>query len=293
MQDLTPLKHNSGIRDLRYSFVNELLPLYERRECERIIEWVFHDLTGTEKTDFALYPERCLEAEKLSRVQDAMADLKRGKPVQYVLGYTEFCGIKLKVDEHVLIPRPETEELVKWTVDDHIGRQKLKILDIGTGSGCIAIALQKNLSAARVFAADISSGAILVAEMNARSHALPVTFFNLDILNPDGPQSKQVFDIIISNPPYITESEKRSMKLNVLEFEPHMALFVPNTDSMRYYKAIADLANRQLDDAGTVYIEINERFGKEVVKLFKNAGFSLVTLRKDMNGRDRMVRAVR
>jgi release factor glutamine methyltransferase len=293
MQDLLESPGGSGIRDLRALFVTELLPMYERRECDRIADWVFHSLAGVERTDFALYPDRVMPGDKLGPLINALKALKQGRPVQYVLGFTEFYGLRLEVNENVLIPRPETEELVKWTIDDHRGRKKLKILDIGTGSGCIAIALQKQLPSSHVYAGDISSGAMLTAERNAKAHSVPVNFFKLDILDPESPHIRLIYDIIISNPPYVTENEKKLMKANVLDFEPHQALFVPKEDPLLFYRAIAEFSNHQLDEAGTLYVEINERFAHEVARLFEQNGFSLVTIRKDLNGKDRMIRAVK
>lgn len=282
-----------SIREIRNNYIAGLTPLYERRECERIVEMVFQSLAGISRIDFALDPGRVIPETSLAELTRALEELKTGRPVQYVLGFADFFGLRIEVNESVLIPRQETEELVKWAIDDHRGRKKLKILDIGTGSGCLALTLQRFLPGSQVFAGDISSGAILLAEKNARSLSLPVTFFKLDILDHDNPPRRMTYDLIISNPPYVTMREQKFMKQNVLGFEPHEALFVPNDDPLMFYRAIIGFSSHHLDEAGAVYVEINEQLADDTARLFEKGGFSLVTVRKDLNGKARMIRAVR
>jgi release factor glutamine methyltransferase len=196
------------------------------------------------------------------------------------------------VNEQVLIPRPETEELVDWVVRDHLKRPGFRVLDIGTGSGCIAVALGKSLEEPYIMAVDKSPGAIALAVRNAFLHGAEVNFMLMDALDPKSHKGLGKFDVIVSNPPYVRLSEKNAMKSNVLDYEPHQALFVPDEDPLIFYRAIARIAGQDLDPGGSVYVEINEGLGKDTVQLFRSAGFGEVELRKDIHGKDRMVRAV-
>lgn len=213
--------------------------------------------------------------------------LQKNTPIQYVLGKTEFCGFNFYVDENVLIPRPETEELVSWIIAEN--QNATSILDIGTGSGCIAVTLAKNIKNAVVYALDNSVKAIEKASYNAKYNNADINFVCGDILSLTGLQNMK-FDCIASNPPYVRESEKQQMKANVLDFEPHSALFVPDDDTLKFYSAIADFAVSGLADNGKIYLEINENLGKETQHLFRQKGFSKSELRKDLNGKDRMLK---
>ncbi len=225
-----------------------------------------------------------------------MEELKTGKPLQYVLGETEFYGLRFKVNPSVLIPRPETEELVEWIISDlpkpKTSIEGLKIIDIGTGSGCIPISLKKNLPEAQLFALDISPEALDVSIQNAALNQTTVNFIQADILNLLNKQLiAEKFGIIVSNPPYVTDAEKEQMLPNVLQHEPHLALFVPDNDPLIFYKAIADFAIKHLDTTGSLYLEINENLGEETVQLLKQMGFKKIVLRQDLSGKDRMIRS--
>ncbi|MDR1197853.1 MAG: peptide chain release factor N(5)-glutamine methyltransferase [Prevotellaceae bacterium] len=213
--------------------------------------------------------------------------LQRHAPLQYVLGTAEFYGLNFEVDGNVLIPRPETEELVDWIIAD--SKDAPAIIDIGTGSGCIAIALAKNIKDAKVYAIDISGKAIKNAENNAENNNVRITFSCRDILSGDD-FTHVKFDCIVSNPPYVCESEKPEMKRNVIDFEPHSALFVPDSDALKFYGAIADFAISHLADGGKIYVEINENLAEETQSLFKQKGFKYTELRKDLNGKNRMLK---
>jgi len=216
--------------------------------------------------------------------------LKKHVPIQYILGETEFYGLPFRVNDSVLIPRPETEELVDWIRSENNRNEALNILDIGTGSGCIAIALKHEFPNAAVEAFDISDKALETARSNAGLNKLDVEFSKVDILNV-ADQSKK-WDIIASNPPYIPELEKSEIEANVLEHEPHLALFVPDNDPLLFYRHIALFAKKQLNPNGKLYFEIHRDYGKECMELLASLGFSEIELRKDISGNNRMIRSV-
>ena len=212
-----------------------------------------------------------------------------GTPIQQVLGYAYFCGMKLKVTPSVLIPRPETEELVRWVVDDFPAPHS--ILDIGTGSGCIAIALAKALPQTRLTAIDISDEALAVARENAKMHVADIDFIQADILNPNPSLANNRFDVIVSNPPYICNKEADEMEKNVLDHEPHVALFVPDDDPLLFYRAIAEKTLTMLTPDGTLFFEINRLYAQELTTMLQSMGFQHITVRQDQFNNDRMLRA--
>ena len=225
---------------------------------------------------------------------DALAGLKMHQPIQHILGKAYFYGLEIEVNEHTLIPRPETEELVSWVIQDARSNavpHKLRILDIGTGSGCIPIALALNLNNAVVESLDVSEEAIRIAEKNARNNNAVVSFRIQDIMNTD--LSHDSYDIIISNPPYVRKMEKAEMKSNVLDYEPHLALFVEDSDPLKFYRKITSLAASGLVSGGCLYFEINQYLGDEMVVLLKEAGFKDVELRKDIYGNNRMLKGIK
>ncbi|MFV0536967.1 MAG: peptide chain release factor N(5)-glutamine methyltransferase [Dysgonomonas sp.] len=226
--------------------------------------------------------------DQQQKIESIIQRLKEHEPIQYILGETEFFGLPFRVNRDVLIPRPETEELVELILkeNDRIG---LSILDIGTGSGAIAVALTKHMENSNVSAWDISSKALDVAVMNAKTNSTAVSFKEVDALS-EYPLDKK-FDIIVSNPPYVLENEKASIEQNVLDYEPHQALFVPNNDPLLFYKRIADIALNLLNPQGKLYFEINQAKGKEVVDMLKDRGFSNIALFQDLSKKDRMVRS--
>lgn len=262
-------------------------PIGEVTALTRIIAT---ELLGFSQTSFFLKDEVTLTAEQESQLCNTIERLKKHEPIQYIIGYCDFCGLTFKVTPDTLIPRPETSELVEWITEEQKG-DKVNILDIGTGSGCIAISLSCKLPGCNIAAWDISSGALAVAEENNRSNGTEVTFSQVDILvyQPQG----EMFDIIVSNPPYIKENEKKSMEANVLDWEPHTALFVPDNDPLLFYRAIAEKALAMLTSGGALYFEINRAHGAETVEMLKSLGYIETELRKDLAGNDRMIKAIR
>jgi release factor glutamine methyltransferase len=258
------------------------------------------------RIDLALQPDLELSDAEI-KVWDAILEqLKKEIPIQYLLGTTHFYGLNFSVNKNVLIPRPETEELVEWIIESQkskvgslksgAGSESLKILDIGTGSGCIAISLAKNLSNAHVFAIDISGNALATAKKNAIKNNVNVTFIQKNILETNSLSAveglEQPFDIIVSNPPYVRNLEKHEIKKNVLDNEPHLALFVDDNDALIFYRKISELAQKNLTPNGQLFFEINQYLGKETQELVQSLGFKNIELRKDIYGNDRMLRAM-
>ncbi|MDR2651041.1 MAG: peptide chain release factor N(5)-glutamine methyltransferase [Prevotellaceae bacterium] len=239
------------------------------------------------ETDFYTDKQKKLDEKFDDDFRKSLELLQQNTPVQYVLGTAEFYGLKFSVDKNVLIPRPETEELVDWIIAENKDVQT--IIDIGTGSGCIAVALAKNMKNTKIYALDISEKAITKAAQNAENNDVHIDFFCNDILCETNFTPIQ-FDCIVSNPPYVLESEKSKMKRNVLDFEPHLALFVMDDEPLKFYSAIADFAILHLSDKGKIYVEINENLAKETQNLFRQKGFEYIELRKDLNGKDRMMK---
>lgn len=278
---------------LRYkSICNELEPIYPLSEAKAIARMAIESVSNKKIHDAIANPQLTLSDGEITQLEYYISQLKLQKPIQYILGNTEFFGLNLKVTPSVLIPRLETEELVDWILTTH-NESSPSILDIGTGSGCIAIALAKNIPGAKVFALDISSEALEVASKNATENGVSLTLINENILNLPAELSGSPFDIIVSNPPYVRESEKELMAPNVLENEPELALFVSDVNPLEFYKAIASVAQKHLKPKGWVYCEINEAFGIETASVFAERGFVNVTLRKDINGKERMLRCRR
>ncbi len=244
------------------------------------------------RLDLALDPKKEISSEDINLFDEISLRLQQHEPIQYILGETEFFGLKFQVNKKVLIPRPETEELVSWILLD-LSEDKIsapKILDIGTGSGCIAISLAKNLPEAKLTALDISEEALVVASNNAEANEVDVKFKNQDILKLK--QAFNSFDIIVSNPPYVRDLEKKKMNRNVLENEPEGALYVRDNDPLIFYEAITKLAKESLGPGGLLYFEINQYLAEETEQLMKNAGF-ITTLKKDIFGNFRMIKGIK
>jgi len=279
-----------------YNLLNRLRKIYDEGEASAITDRVMEKITGSDKTERMMYKNETLSAAEETRLGEYTERLLRHEPLQYVLQEAWFYGLKLYVDEQVLIPRPETEELVDWILRDiksgnYPAEQSIKILDIGTGSGCISIALKKNLPGHfELWACDINEQALTVARKNADAAGVPVDFIGLDFLDPSQRLQLPVVDIIVSNPPYIPLSDKKTMNRNVTDFEPQTALFVPDEDPLVFYKAILDFAQTHLDEKGLIYTEIHEALGEAVSHFFSEAGYT-VECRKDMQGKDRMIKA--
>ena len=281
-------------------FKSELKDLYESDEVKNFISIAFENILDYTKTDLTLNMENTMSESELLKFNNVVKDLKKHNPIQYIFGRTNFYGLDFIVNENVLIPRPETEELVDLIVKDYstlnIQHSAFNILDIGTGSGCIAIALKKNIPNANVYALDISEKALKISEKNAKQNNVQINFVQADILvSPIRPftDSPIQFDIIVSNPPYVTHSDKKDMKKNVLDYEPPVALFVDDTDQLIYYKAISDFALKNLMTKGKLYFEINEKYGNELVNLIKEKGFKNVRIQKDINNKNRILQCTR
>ena len=301
-----------------------LYQLYDNREAATISDWVMEHVTGMRKIDRIMHKQSLLSPDRLTLLQQYTSELLTHKPVQYVLHEAWFCGMQFYVDENVLIPRPETEELVEWVVEEvgskkyevrntepKVGDRKSKvgnhkgegssyllpptsyfsILDIGTGSGCIPIALKKKIPQATVYACDVSEGALAVAAKNAAAQQTAVHFLNADFLDAATWPTLPAVDIIVSNPPYIPHHNQNSMLQNVLAYEPHLALFVPNEDPLLFYDAIARFAQQLLLPGGCIFAEIHEDLGEKTKALFESKGFT-AEVKKDFQGKDRMVKAM-
>jgi release factor glutamine methyltransferase len=272
---------------------DELKTVYESSEIQRIIILLLEEVKGLGSSASNFKSHEIISDEEMMQLEKYIYELNLHKPIQYVLGHAWFYGLKFLVNEHVLIPRPETEELCEWIISGNRVDKKLEILDIGTGSGCIAITLKKKLPSAKVSAIDISDGALQTATQNAILNNTDVTFLKGDILLKQQMKISQTkFDIIVSNPPYIRKNEMSAMNSSVKDFEPHLALFVDGEDPLIFYSSIADFAKQHLNADGKLFFEINQELGEGVVKLLNEKGFAKVELRKDMSGNNRMVAAV-
>ncbi|MEY5069893.1 MAG: peptide chain release factor N(5)-glutamine methyltransferase [Bacteroidota bacterium] len=267
--------------------------LYPEQEIKSLFFIMLKSRFRMDKAFYLSHQQELLSEQQLQDSSAILSALLTGKPIQYILGETEFYGLNFRVNTSVLIPRPETEELVKWILDELKDRNfdHPFILDIGTGSGCIPIALKSELPHASVFGLDISNEALATARNNALLNGLDVEFVEQDILEADHSFTDGSFDIIVSNPPYITIAEKTQMHQNVLDFEPHTALFVPDQDPLIFYDRIADFALKHLRKDGFLFFEINEHLGVETCHLLQVKGFQSIELKKDLFGRDRMIKA--
>lgn len=281
------------VKDVFVEYRTQLKALYDAQEADAITLTVLKEATGQSGAYLKAFHEYVLSTGQQDKVKTVLQELITGKPLQYVLGHTEFCGLQFKVNPSVLIPRPETEELVEWVLNSDLPQTAINILDIGTGSGCIAISLKKNIPNATVSAMDISADALTTAKENAQLNDVEVNFIEGDILNltHNSQLTTRNYNIIISNPPYVTPADQDLMHANVTDFEPHTALFVTQDDPLLFYKAIADLATKKLVKGGLLFFEINESYGIETVEMLKEKQFKDVELRKDMSGRNRMIKA--
>ena len=266
-----------------------LATVYSDGEIKALTRILATELLGVSQMAFYMKDDIALTAEQEALLNDAIERLQKHEPIQYILGYSDFCGLRFKVTPATLIPRPETSELVEWIANESNGTES--ILDIGTGSGCIAVSLASKLPKSSVSAWDISAEALAVAEENSKANSCTVTFKQVDILayEPAGEQ----FDIIVSNPPYIKEVEKEQMEANVLDWEPHTALFVPDCDPLLFYRAIAEKATTMLRPGGKLYFEINRAYGNDTCAMLASLGYTDIELRKDFADNDRMIRAVK
>jgi release factor glutamine methyltransferase len=284
------------LKELAAKFKEDLASLYEADEIQAIFFLSIAHYVNINRQAYLLNSELEIDPIKLGALIEVLSKLQASKPIQYILGVTIFYGLPFNVNESVLIPRTETEELVHWVIEiakdaaiTGVEPQAFNMLDIGTGSGCIAISLKKNLPRANVHAVDISRNALATAQQNALLNGVDVSFFERDILQAPNAALETQYSIMISNPPYITQTEKEQMHENVLANEPHSALFVTNEQPLIFYEAIADCALVNLVRGGLLFFEINEYLGDEMVELLSDKGFTNIILRKDMQGKDRMI----
>lgn len=282
------------IKALRLKFYDALNNLYCHSEIDvffySLMEYYFHK----PKVDVYLNQDQKLDQTSEIIMINALNELTNHKPLQYITSQTEFYGLKFNLSESVLIPRPETEELVEWIIKDHIFiENEFKILDLGTGSGCISVSLARFLKKSRVYAVDLSDKALVQAHENAKLNNVEVIFEVCDILDENLPDHFKNFEVFVSNPPYVRNLEKNEIKQNVMHYEPHMALFVTDNDPLEFYRAILQIATKRLVSGGKLYFEINQYLGIEMMDLVMSFGFYDIELKKDSFGNDRMLRAIK
>lgn len=270
-------------------FKDALTPIYDSMEAEQLFLIALEEIEGKTRIDLMMNPN--LETSKTVVWESVLEELVAEKPIQYIFGNAYFYGLTFTVNEHTLIPRSETEELVEWIINSVDQSKPIRILDIGTGSGCIGITLANELPLARVTLMDVSTGALETAKNNAIKNDVSVETILQDVLTLDTLKDK--YDIIVSNPPYVRNLEKVEIKNNVLDYEPHLALFVEDNDPLIFYRKIAQLANDNLSTGGMLFYEINQYLGEETKALFESHSFTNVELRKDMLGNDRMIKAIK
>ena len=280
-----------NVKQILNDIQKQLQTSFEARDAQLMAQWLIEDLLSVTTEKIIL--DAAVEVSELqqNQLEDAIRRLKMHEPIQYVLGKASFYGLDFKVTPAVLIPRPETEELIDVVLQNLDNSMPLSILDVGTGSGCIAITLAKKLPRARVYGLDTEEGALAVARENALLHQASISWIMADFLKAD--LHIEALDVLVSNPPYVTEEEKKVMQPNVLDYEPGAALFVPDSDPLVFYRTIASRGHALLKTGGKVFCEINEFLGPETIALFVNAGYQQVQLLKDMQGKDRVVSAVK
>ena len=275
--------------DAKDLLFQQLTLLYESREAEQIAHMILEHITGMNRSDRLINKQKELSPEQTTALEHYVVELATGKPVQYVIGEAWFAGLRFLVNEHTLIPRPETEELIEW-VKSVANPEPQSVIDIGTGTGCIPITLKKIFPLWRIQAIDLSADALETARLNAKLNDTEITYTQLDFLNEKDWSNLLQYNIIISNPPYIKISERTAMAKHVVDFEPHLALFVPDDNALIFYKKIASFGKTHLKENGLIFLEINQMFGKEVCTVFEQAGYQTI-LRKDLHGNDRMMMA--
>ena len=284
------------LNEARTVLSKELKNIYDSDELKNIADLVLEYVTGLPRMEQIRSKKPWLTCHELENLDTITERLKQSEPVQYVLGEAWFTGMKFKVNKNVLIPRPETEELVDWIVKElnvqySTPNTQCSMLDVGTGSGCIPIALKQKLPQAKISAVDVCSEALFTATENAVALEAYVNFILLDFLQEEKWNELDTYDVIVSNPPYVMQKEKDSMHKRVTSHEPSLALFVPDDDALIFYRKLADFSLLHLNTGGKLFVEINESLGKDVMDLFLSKGFAIVELRKDMQGKDRMIKA--
>lgn len=283
------------MKNIVNNMLHRLLEVYPEGEARALVRYVLEVRYNISIPDIYMGKDRHFSEEERAELDFIVERLLHQEPVQYILGQADFHGLTFHVAPGVLIPRPETEELVDWVLEELGKLKNATVLDVGTGSGCIAVSLAKTCPGAKVSALDVSPAALEIAHANAQAIGVEVNMLCGDILHPDGNDvlSKSSWDIIVSNPPYICDSEAMEMSKNVLGFEPHEALFVPDDNPLLFYKAIADYSIRKLNPEGKLFVEINRAYADEVMMLFSDTGFVGVELKKDMYDNNRMVKCIK
>ena len=289
------VKKNMILKEFKLFFNEALSAIYPKTEIDSFFFILMEEKLKLQRIDTVLKSDFLITEKNLIDLKNIIIRLQKEEPIQYIIGNTEFYGLPFLVDKNTLIPRTETEELVAWVLDEikvltNNKITELSILDIGTGTGCIPISLAKNLTSLNISAIDISPEALLIAKQNAILNKVTIEFIELDILNAES--LPQEYDVIISNPPYVRELEKEEIKNNVLENEPHLALFVADENPLIFYNKIADLAKQQLSENGMLFFEINQYLGKETINMLVKKGFKNIQLKKDLFGNDRMIKCV-
>jgi len=278
-----------NLKELKSSFQKKLSNTFAKEEIENFFYWIIEDVLDLKRIDINLNPEQNVENDKLKIIQSYLERLSNEEPIQHILGYTEFYGLKFKVNKDVLIPRPETEELVEWIISDLKDKPSKHITDIGTGSGCIPISLKKHLEQHKISASDVSQKALNLAQKNAKANQVDIDFLEQDILNTDS--LNEHIDIIVSNPPYVKSAEKNQISRNVLDFEPHVALFVEDDNPFLFYERIVKLA-KKMQKSITIYFEISQYLRKEFEEVMQYLNVNSVEIREDFRGNDRMARVL-
>ncbi len=278
------------IQEAKIYIQSELLDFYPENEIFGLTKIIFSDVFNISSIDLIIKKDDYFSLEQQKQLTKTILRLKNNEPIQYIVGFTEFFGLTFNVNNSVLIPRQETEELVDLIIKESKNTENLNILDIGTGSGCIAISLAKNIKQSKVVAIDISKDAIEIGKINSLENSVQVSFIQQDILKENIELNMAKFDIIVSNPPYVTNSEKKLMQKNVLDFEPELALFVENDNPLIFYKKITEFSSKYLKRNGKLYFEINEMFGNQLKKIMLNHEFTNVKIIKDINEKDRIVK---
>ena len=278
----------NNIKSVIDFFHAELDDAHGRDEVTVIVSLVFKKYKAYSKIDLSLSKEEMIDNTLVEIIRSIIHRLKKQEPIQYILGETQFYGLNLKVDKNVLIPRPETEELVELIIKGNENK-KNNIMDIGTGSGCIAIALKKNIPGSVITAIDVSADALEIASLNAINNKADINFIKQDILSDKILFTPSFYDIIVSNPPYVTQNEKNTMRPNVINYEPHLALFVNDNDPLLFYNSIVKFSKKYLNKNGKLYFEINEKYSLEICDLLKDTSFKNIQLKKDLSGKNRFV----
>jgi release factor glutamine methyltransferase len=280
------------IDEARKEIIENIRNIYEQNEANNIAELLIESITKLPRSERIIKRDDALSNAQKNLLQSSIFRLQKHEPIQYIINEAWFAGMRFYVDKNVLIPRPETEELVEWVVEEYrMQNAEFRMIDVGTGSGCIAITLKNKLPVAAVWACDISDQALNIARINADALHATIDFVPLNFLDPGQRKQLPGIDVIVSNPPYVLQNEREEMKKNVVEYEPSTALFVTDDDPLIFYKAIAEFGREKLNRGGSIYVEIHEDLGETIKDLFLSEGYQTIQLKKDLQQKDRMIKA--